>query len=114
MTGLSEAGARELRALIGRLVFVFAKTMPHIPHEYTVRSPENEADYVTLAQAILDHGLRERYVPEKPKRPYWTRYLYPGDGWKYWLLTTSIGHSRILNRARVADDEPHAPDRPAR
>jgi hypothetical protein len=113
MTELSEAGARELRALIGRLVFVFAKTMPEHPHEYVVRTAENEADYVTLAQAILDHGLRERYVPEKPKRPYWNRYLYR-DGWKYWLLTTSIRQSRILNRARVADDEPHAPDRPAR
>jgi hypothetical protein len=91
--------------VIGRLTFVFANTMPESPHEYVVRSPDNEAHYVTLAQAILDHGGRERYVPEKPRRPYWTRYLYPGDGWKYWLLTTSIRQSRILNRARVADDD---------
>jgi hypothetical protein len=96
---LSEERARELRALIGRLAFRFAKTMPHIPHEYAVRSPENEADYVTLAQAILDHGIYGYWG----KRRY--RYLYPGDGWKYWLMTTSIRQSRILNRARVADDD---------
>jgi hypothetical protein len=27
------------------LRFGFAKTMPEIPHEYVVRSPENESDY---------------------------------------------------------------------
>jgi hypothetical protein len=82
----------------------FAKTLRHIPHEYAVRGPENEAAYVALAEAILEHGVRERYVPEKPRRPYWNRYLYPGDGWKYWLMTTALGQSRILNRARVEDD----------
>lgn len=65
-----------------------------------MRSPENEADYATLAQAILDHGVRERYV-QKPRHPYWNRYLYPGDGWKYWLMTTSVPHNRVLNRAKV-------------
>lgn len=85
--------------VIARLSFRFAKTMPDQPHEYTVRGPETEADYVTLAQAILDHGERERYVSARG-RAYWNRYLYPGDGWKYWLMTTSIRQSRILNRAR--------------
>jgi hypothetical protein len=85
---------------IAALHFQFAKTMPETPHEYTVRSAVNEVAYVVLAQAVLDHGVRERYVPEKPRRPYWTRYLYPGDGWKYWLMTTALGQSRIINRAR--------------
>jgi hypothetical protein len=30
----------EILAVIGRLTFVFAKTMPEIPHEYNVRKPE--------------------------------------------------------------------------
>ena len=94
----------DILAAIGRLSFQFAKTMPETPHEYAVRSAENEAAYVILAQAVLDHGVRERYVPEKPRRPYWTRYLYPGDGWKYWIMTTVLGQSRILNRARAAGD----------
>lgn len=94
----------QILAAIGQLSFQFAKTMPDNPHEYTVRSPENETAYVTLAQAVLEHGVRERYVPEKPRRPYWNRYLYPGDGWKYWLMTTALGQSRILNRARAGGD----------
>ena len=57
---------------------------------------ENETAYVILAQAILDHGVREKYVPPKPRRAYWNRYLYPGDGWKYWLMTTALGQSRII------------------
>jgi hypothetical protein len=29
------------------------------------------------------------WAPERPgKRRYRTRYLYPGDGWKYWAMTT--------------------------
>jgi hypothetical protein len=34
------------------LRFRFAKTMPEIPHEYVVRSPENESDYVKLFDII--------------------------------------------------------------
>ena len=62
--------------VIARLSFRFAKTMPDQPHEYAVRGPENQDDYVTLAQAILDHGERERYVSAKG-RAYWNRY--PGS-----------------------------------
>jgi hypothetical protein len=89
---------------IAALHFQFAKTMPETPHEYTVRSVDNEVAYVLLAQAVLDHGVRERFVPEKPQRSYLTRYLYPGDGWKYWIMTTALGQSRIINRARAAGD----------
>jgi hypothetical protein len=26
---------------------------------------------------------------------------YPGDGWKYWRMTSDIRQSRVLNRARA-------------
>jgi hypothetical protein len=30
----------------------------------------------------------------------WYRYVYPGDGWKYWAMN-SRAYSRILNRAKA-------------
>ena len=72
--------------------------MPFIPHEYTVRSPETEADYVALFNAIQADGVFERYKGRKK------RYLYPGDGRKYWAMTTSLPYSRVLNRMRIEDD----------
>jgi hypothetical protein len=98
---MSEFDRDQILAVIGRLAWRFATTMPTRPHEYTVRSPANEADYVTLAQAVLDHGVLE-WAPERPgKRRYRNRYFRPGDGMKYWLMTTSIRQSRIINRARI-------------
>jgi hypothetical protein len=95
---LTAARAEELRAIISRLTFTFAKTMPETPHFYTVRRPENEVDYLTLFEAIQAHGQRSRFG----KR--WYRYLHPGDGYRYWAMTSAVGQSWIINRARV--DEP--------
>ena len=75
--------------------------MPEIPHEYTVhtvRSEENEAAYLALFNAIAVDGTFERWRGRRK------RYLYPGDGWKYWAMTSSIWYSRILNRMRIEDD----------
>jgi len=85
-------------AIIRRLPWRFAKTMPDIPHQYTVRSPETEDDYVALFQAIMSDGVLEAYKGRKK------RYLYPGDAFKYWAMTTALFHSRVINRMRIADD----------
>lgn len=87
-------------SIISRLHFRFAKTMPQTPHEYTVRKPEDmaaEADYIALFNTILADGIDERYGGRK-------KYLYPGDGWKYWAMTTHLPSSRVLNRQRIEHD----------
>jgi hypothetical protein len=94
------AGRGPVLAIIGRLPWRVAKTMPQIPHQYTVRSHETEADYVVLFNAIQSAGVDERYNRRRKK------YLYPGDGHKYWAMTTSVHQSRILNRMRIEDDLP--------
>ena len=67
--------------VINRLPFRFAKTMPHMPHEYTVRGQDGtEDDYVTLWNAIENQGVRGCYKGRLG------RYLYPGDGRKYWHM----------------------------
>src|SRR5258708_31114104 len=80
------------------LSFRFAKTMPDCPHEYAVRSPENEQEYVRMFEAVRQHGTWQRWRGRK--RQYW----YAGDGYKYWVMTDKVQYSRILNRTRV--DEP--------
>jgi hypothetical protein len=83
-------------AVIGRLQFVFAKTMPENPHEYTTPRPENEVAYLALYDAVKERGQWEKWG----KNRY--RYLYPGDGWRYWTMGPRYGF--IINRARAAGD----------
>jgi hypothetical protein len=87
-----------IHAAIDSLSFRFAKTMPEIPHEYVVRSPHNGAAYVALFSAIMEHGVNERWAGRRK------RYLYPGDGWKYWAMTTRLQESRVINRMKIEDD----------
>lgn len=87
----------DILSIIGQLPFRVAKTMPHIPHEYTVRSAETEELYVALYNAIQSDGVYERYNGRKKK------YLYPGDGRKYWAMTTHLPSSRVLNRMKIED-----------
>ena len=72
--------------------------MPETPHEYVVRTPKNEADHVELFHTIWREGVSEKFG----SRNY--RYWYPGDGWKYWAMTTELAKSRIINRARITAD----------
>jgi len=87
-----------IRAAIESLSFRFARTMPEIPHEYVIRSPDNEAVYVALFRAIMEQGVFERWDGR------YKRYLYPGDGWKYWAMTTELPASRVINRMKIEDD----------
>jgi hypothetical protein len=82
---------------IAALSFREAKAMPECPHEYVVRTPENETAYVALFTLIGEHGVGEKWGRYKYK------YYYPGDGWKYWRMTTDIRQSRVLNRCRVVE-----------
>ena len=88
----------DILATINRLPFRIAKTMPHIPHEYTVRTPETGQAYVALFNAIMADGVYEYYKGRRKK------YLYPGDFRKYWAMTTNIHASRVINRMKIEDD----------
>jgi hypothetical protein len=87
---------------IAALAFREANTMPEIPHEHVVRTPENEEAYVALFNRIVAEGVHEKWG----RQTY--QYWYPGDGWKYWRMTNDIRYSRILNRARADRVAPSA------
>ena len=90
-------------AALKTLEFRFAKSMPHIPHEYVVRTPENQAAYVELFNVVQQHGVLEAFGRRR------FRYWYAGDGFKYWTMTTDVDKSEIINRAKVDDDDAELP-----
>ena len=79
---------------VSRRRWTFSRTMPKIPHEYTVKGwePENQNEFESAAIFIREHG-----TPEK----FWNTmhiYLYV-DGWKYWTMGAPIPETVIINRA---------------
>jgi len=99
--------AAPILRIIGQLAFHTAKPLdqrgnPQVPHAYAVRGRPagNEQLYVALFNAIQQHGRDERWARRKKK------YLYPGDGFKYWAMTTHEPSSRVLNRMKIEDDLP--------
>jgi uncharacterized protein (DUF4415 family) len=94
--------------MLSRLEFRFAKTMPDIPHWYVTRTADNAGDYAALFDTIQKEGVWEKFG----KRRY--RYWRPGDGFKYWAMTTDVRYSRVINRAKVAESDDANPPRASR
>jgi hypothetical protein len=84
---------------LSRLTFKFAKTMPDIPHEYTVRTTANEADFVALFRAVRENGVWEKWGGRR------YRYWYAGNGFKYWAMPDDLPRCQVINRAKVEDDD---------
>jgi hypothetical protein len=76
--------------------------MPNAPHFYVVPTPENNTEYVRLFNLIAEQGVWEEW---KDGRQY--RYLYRGDGWKYWSMPDGdLDKSVVINRARAGSEQP--------
>lgn len=83
----------------------YARTMPHCPHEYTVRdlSPGGakttamgDAEFEWFARLICSDGeLAEWGGRVRP-------YLRIG-GWQYWTMDATVEETTIINREPVSD-----------
>jgi hypothetical protein len=74
----------------------FAKTMPHIPHWYTVRGQTPDEDFEAFVNYIRKHGYRAR----------WGRRVntyYELGEWKYWTMGAPVAETIIINRERLKD-----------
>lgn len=86
-------------AWFDELEFVFAKTMPEIPHEYVIRRPAsakgagNWDAFMTLWRTIAERGVPGSFNGRRYK--YW----YRGDGWRYWCMGPKWPY--LINRAKV-------------
>ena len=89
-----------LREFIAASHWTFAKTMPHIPHEYTLRrrSPD-ESMFERFVMLIREYG----YTREWKGTP--RRYFHL-DGWKYWTMGAPLKQTVLINRARTVEGEP--------
>ena len=64
---------------VARHEWVFARTIQHNPHEYTLRRKAAEGAFDLAVRCIREHGVLEAYW----NRPYKT--LYAGEH-KYWTM----------------------------
>lgn len=89
--------------------WVTAKTMLHIPHQYTVRDLTTEDarkstcrshwEFEWFAELTIEEGTRERWGKHN------NSYLIVGS-WKYWIMDPPefIGVTSIINREAVSDE----------
>jgi hypothetical protein len=85
------------RAFIAKARWVFAKSVPQHPHEYSLRrwlEPALQADFDAFAALIAERGYRG---------PYWgaTWTYLDVDAHKYWISRELHGDGLIVNRARL-------------
>lgn len=82
----------DLRAFVGSTPWTFAKTYAATwPHEYVVRTPENAAMMLALAQHIFDHGIPEHF--------YSHVYKYHHESGKvYWCMDPTPEATGLINR----------------
>jgi len=73
--------------------FVFAKTMPKIPHFYTVgKDWDSFDDFIKACDLVKAHGVSEVLWRFPPRN-----YLYVGP-WRYWPLPEPPQTYTVLNR----------------
>ncbi len=71
----------------------YAKTMPHSPHFYVVRTPENEEDFATFAEFIQQQGFPARFGEGGQEYTY-----LEDDGYLYWTMGNPVPETTIINR----------------
>jgi hypothetical protein len=80
---LPSLSLEEIRAFIEVSTWTFAKTMPHTPHEYTLRRNARAAGLEPIFDRFVMHIRRHGY-----KHKYGTAtYIYLDvDAWHYWTM----------------------------
>ena len=81
----------------------FAKTMPQMPHEYTLRKQARErgleSKFESAVRLIREAGYRQRYGSK-----VYTYYdVEDGEGtaWQYWTMGEPYERTILINRARI-------------
>ena len=94
---LREPGRFDPVAFVEARIWTFAKTMPHIPHEYVVRGKNGcaEADWDAFAAHVEQHGYKARWTAPSGRHMDNT-YLELGE-WKFWVIFPVVNRERIEN-----------------
>lgn len=79
--------------------WTFAKTMPQIPHWYTLRrKAQSSEEFSTFVQEIRFRGV------QRPLGRRTFTYLH-FDGWTYWTMGEPVEETTLINRARLPGNE---------
>ena len=90
----------EIRRFIEESEWVFAKTMPEIPHWYTLRRKARCSEtFSTFVQEIRLRGIQRQFG----RRSF--TYL-DVDEWCYWTMGDPVEDTILINRARLPDKQP--------
>ena len=80
--------------------YKFAKTMPYMPHYYTVgKTWDNYKEFLWTCHAIQDYGVKQQFFKDPRK------YFYL-DGWRYWIMDKDPSDAAIINRERETIRKP--------
>ena len=91
----------QLRKFVEASTWTSAKTMPQIPHQYTLRkNAQRDEEFAAFVEFINTHGYDSKFY----SRTY--RYL-DLDGWQYWSMGHSVDSISLINRAKT-----NRPDNP--
>ena len=92
----------DCRAYIEKSRWVFAKSMPQWPHEYTVREwkPLQAEEFQAFVAFIRERGEVKPW-PKNAKKPRHHNTYLEIDGWQYWTMGAPVHETTVINRARV-------------
>ena len=86
----------EILQFIGDHEWVFAKTMPQIPHWYTLRrNSQRDEDFSAFVVEIEFRGIQRQFGQS------WFTYL-DFDGWTYWTMGEPVENTTLINRAKLS------------
>jgi len=90
---------QEARDYIASVEWTYAKTMPEVPHWYTVRNTKEPKLFEEFLIYILHWGdLESRGSPNHTAR--WKRIYLDLDEYYYWWMGAPLRKATVINRAR--------------
>ena len=82
-------------------VFKFSKSMPNIPHWYSLKDTwSNGLDFIKCVSFIRDSGYKKKFA----NRIY---TYFNSNGYKYWTVGAPVYETTLINRALVKYNTPY-------
>ena len=88
----------EFENFIDKSSWRFAKTMPKIPHWYTLRKNADNREFDNAVQFIRAFGYDDWYWGKKYK-------AINVKGFKYWTMGAPIKKTILINRKEIKNDK---------
>jgi hypothetical protein len=88
----------EVQKFIDNSRWKYAKSMPQMPHWYTLRAcAPDESEFERFVLHIRAVGYKEKFGRT------WYTYLNVGE-WKFWTMGSPLDQTVLINRAKIVPD----------